>query len=60
MQKLVGAEGEGKRLREPPPDTDDVSIRLPLQVSFDHPGSVLPVGHHPAEGAAQGGRGGTL
>lgn len=28
------------------PDTDDLSIRLLLQMSFDHPGAVLPVGHH--------------
>lgn len=29
------------------PDTDDVSIRLLLELSLDHPGSVFPVGHHP-------------
>lgn len=39
-----------RRWREHPPHTDDVPIRLLLQMSFDHPGSVLPVGHHPAEG----------
>lgn len=43
-------EQEERRSRERSPDTDDVSIRLLLQMSFDHPGSVFPVGHHPAEG----------
>lgn len=38
-----------RRSREQSPDTDDMSIRLLLQMSFDHPGSVFPVGHHPAE-----------
>lgn len=46
-----GHRGEQKRRwREQPPDTDDVSIRLLLQMSFDHPGSVFPVGHHAADG----------
>lgn len=29
------------------PDADDVAVRLLLEVSLDHPGSVFPVGHHP-------------
>lgn len=28
------------------PDADNMAVRLLLQVSFNHPGSVLPVGHH--------------
>lgn len=29
------------------PDADDVSVRLLLELSLDHPGAVFPVGHHP-------------
>lgn len=36
-----------QRLRGRIPDADDMSVRLLLQMSFDHPGAVFPVGHHP-------------
>lgn len=36
-----GAEAKGI------PDADDLTVRLLLEVSLDHPGPMLPVGHHP-------------